>query len=345
MKCFILRDANEYISKQYSTPQLIMKLLYKAVILTVILASPVFSQSNDYSSFPKNEKSFEDNFVSQKKIYSFGINKAWRRSEKYPPLVIKTDPYSGKATEVAPFDRPFQLTIRKPKTKDSKSLSIKEVNLKPLLIGETDELMAPDEIKAGGDTSKHVVLEIGTLRPWMVYEVNVKWADGEADIKETFHLTTTDDKLAERIGQRITSQFGVAVPFFKSGGNVRRSTPLLLLTLYYHPRPINSKVAMRAYQLWAPQRFSIMAGVSLTSIKVNGYREDLLGKNNLMLGIGYQPAEILRVSYGLLAFKEVHPDPSLSARRTIRFTPYIGLSLDIKLKDIFGGIFTTLGFN
>lgn len=84
---------------------------------------------------------------------------------------------------------------------------------------------------------------------------------------------------------------------------------------------------------------SFMSGLTLKSLEVTGRREDFFGKTNLLVGLGYRLNNYLRITTGSVLFKAVDPNP-FSDNRPVRASPFVGISLDVELKELFGGIST-----
>ncbi len=82
---------------------------------------------------------------------------------------------------------------------------------------------------------------------------------------------------------------------------------------------------------------SFMSGLTLKSLAITNQREDFFGKTSLLIGLGYRLNNYLRITAGSVLFKEVDPNP-LSDSRPVTASAFIGVSLDLDLKDLFGGI-------
>jgi len=83
--------------------------------------------------------------------------------------------------------------------------------------------------------------------------------------------------------------------------------------------------------------FSFSAGLTLTSLKIAGKRDDLFGTNNLFMGFGFRVYNYLRLTAGGVLFKTINKNP-LATNEPIGFSPFIGVSLDQELQSLFGGI-------
>lgn len=296
--------------------------------------------------------------------------------------IVETDPLLKEAKETIPFDKPFFIKIKRPdrgpligtriettentvgnvKTTDkfestvtkvdsNKPSEIDKIQLKCLNsdliipIGSPNPITGKDFFEEK-NSSEFVYIKLPSLLPESGYELTIGWTT-KSD--EVYSITTVPQSLDKRLKNRISPQIGLAFPVFKVSGSTNDTRrlyvpPRLMVGAYYHPRPIDPDLPFKSYKPWALQRFSLYLGLTINSLAEDNLREDLFGSNNLLLGVGYQPADALRLTVGNLYFTEINPNRLLSNRKSIEHTLFIALSLDIKLKDLLGGLFTTLGF-
>ncbi|MEP1032358.1 hypothetical protein [Ekhidna sp.] len=193
--------------------------------------------------------------------------------------------------------------------------------------------------------SEFIFVEIPNLLPGSSYSLRITWdVAGKTDIEEYF-FTTVPAKLESRAKERLSPQFGVASAFFKAGDG-QFAKVSLMFGVYYHLRPIDPNIPVRTYSAFSTQRLSILLGVTLNSLAEEGSRSDLFGKSNLMLGMGYQVFDGVKFSVGQLFFNELNPNQLVSDdQRELKSTLYVSATVDLQLKDLFGGVISTLGFN
>ena len=84
-------------------------------------------------------------------------------------------------------------------------------------------------------------------------------------------------------------------------------------------------------------RLAIHAGLTLNSLAKDGYRSNLFGSNNLILGAGYKFSHVVSVTAGGLLFNKLSPNPLIDDKN-LSVVPYFGLSINLKIKDAFGDI-------
>jgi hypothetical protein len=82
---------------------------------------------------------------------------------------------------------------------------------------------------------------------------------------------------------------------------------------------------------------SLFVGLTLTSISEEGKREDLFGKKSLLTGVGFRINNAIRLTSGALWFKELNTNP-IKTDKSAAILPFAGLSIDLDLKSLFGGI-------
>ena len=83
-----------------------------------------------------------------------------------------------------------------------------------------------------------------------------------------------------------------------------------------------------------------MTAWSLTSISEEGKREDFFANSTFLTGIGFRINNALRVTAGVNWFYKLDPNPTIETK-SIAVTPYIGLSVDLDVKQFLNG-FTEL---
>jgi len=135
---------------------------------------------------------------------------------------------------------------------------------------------------------------------------------------------------------RIVPDFGFIGIFKGSGVAFQDLSPYLGFHINF--RSIDKSIAMKyvRYKTWR-HYFSFMAGITLRSMKIEGKREDFFGNNNLITGLGFRCNNYLRFTGGLVWFRTIDKNP-LSTDKPLGFSPFAGISLDLELQDLFGGI-------
>ncbi len=86
--------------------------------------------------------------------------------------------------------------------------------------------------------------------------------------------------------------------------------------------------------------WSFMTAWSLTSISEEGKRENFFANSTLLTGIGFRFCNALRATAGVNWFYKLDPNPTIETK-SIAVTPYIGLSVDLDVKQFLNG-FTDL---
>jgi hypothetical protein len=99
-------------------------------------------------------------------------------------------------------------------------------------------------------------------------------------------------------------------------------------------RPLNTDLSFKLtthLSFW--QRLSFNAGVCLTSFSDSGKHTGLIGSAAMLTGLGYAFGPAFRITGGVLWYRKEDPDPLISHETTAAM-PYIGLSIDVRLKPI-----------
>ncbi len=82
-------------------------------------------------------------------------------------------------------------------------------------------------------------------------------------------------------------------------------------------------------------RLSFSTGITLTSLKKDRQREDFFLNKSLVAGIGVRLSSAVRITTGTILFNRLDPNPLLENKR-LSVTPFIGLSIDLRLKSLMG---------
>ncbi|WP_343670846.1 hypothetical protein [Chitinophaga sp.] len=136
---------------------------------------------------------------------------------------------------------------------------------------------------------------------------------------------------------RIVPEFGL-VSVFKTEGSFGFQDLVPYLGFNINFRSIDKDIPMRfvRYKTWR-HYFSFVAGITLRSLAVQGKREDFFGNSSLLTGLGLRLSNYIKLTGGTLWFKATDPNP-VSTNKPIRILPYAGVSLDLELRELFGGV-------
>jgi hypothetical protein len=92
------------------------------------------------------------------------------------------------------------------------------------------------------------------------------------------------------------------------------------------------------------RRIGFTLGITSSSIVKEKFRADFLTNNvSLMAGLEYRITHSLKLGYGYVFYWKLDPNPLIN-NRSLGYAPYVGLSLDLKLKQVLsdlGTLFTT----
>lgn len=275
----------------------------------------------------KNPKSFN---LSAQKVLAYKLFK-WKQILKgYLP--INYDALDEAAVEHAYNDRSKNL-----------STTIKFIalllNLAEIL--ESIESTSYDGLEQKMDTlNKLLELNKEKLDAAHTKQLTIKRALNDLDyVYSASHHAGTTDVFEFKIRNtfRIVPDFGVIVVWRgTSAYAISDITPYLGFRI--NLRPINKDVPFRLVRYKTiMHRLSIMSGVTLSSLNIAGQREDLFARFSLLTGVGFRLNNVVKVTGGTVWFKAMDPNPGIDRKR-LAFSPYAGLSLDLDLQDLFGGI-------
>lgn len=117
-------------------------------------------------------------------------------------------------------------------------------------------------------------------------------------------------------------------------------SPIVGANVYF--RAVNRNVPL-SYRGGFTRRFSVLVALTTQSLAKNGEREDLIPSHGLVLGAGYRVTDFVQCNLGALALRSLDEDPTVN-KKTIRLTPYVGVSLDATLGKLLGTLGEKLGF-
>ena len=152
------------------------------------------------------------------------------------------------------------------------------------------------------------------------------------------HAGTTDVfEFRTRNTFRIVPDFGF-IGVWRGTSAVAISDFTPYLGFHINLRPINKDVPFRLVRYKTILHYlSVMSGVTLTSLKIPGQREDLFANFSLLTGVGFRLNNVVKMTGGTVWFKAMDPNPGIDRKR-LAFSPYAGVSLDLDLQQLFGGI-------
>lgn len=313
-------------------------------------------------------------------IYSTGVMDEAKRVGFNELKIIETDPVLKQAKEVVPFDKPFFLKIKRVKigntiltidtviTKNykvtvgdtiveskieektftsrklSKSASISKVYLSRLDNISSKIMLSGKFWKEENADSEYIYVEIDNVRPEYGYQLDVVWDGNGKDDREIYYFTTVASTLDKRLKNRVSPQIGITTVSFKLPGRTLYIPLRLMVGAYYQLRETDPDIPFKSYRIYAWQRFSAYLGLTFNTLADGYIREDLFGTSNLLVGVGYQPMDAIRITAGPLLFNQLDPNRFLANRKSLAKTLYVGITLDVKLKDLLGGLIATLGF-
>jgi hypothetical protein len=143
--------------------------------------------------------------------------------------------------------------------------------------------------------------------------------------------------VATSAGLRIIADGGLIFTGFQTGFNT--VTPYVGINIAMRPMdsdiPFQELIKNRNIRWY--QRFTANLGLTLSSIAKQNYRTNLFGNDNVMIGLGYKLSHVFNVNFGGLIYQNVDPNPLLD-KKTIGVAPYVGISLNLKIKDALGDI-------
>lgn len=138
---------------------------------------------------------------------------------------------------------------------------------------------------------------------------------------------------------RIVPDFGLIAAFTNTPVDFRSGTTFApYLGFHINFRPINKDIPFRLVRYkTVAHRLSFMAGLTLTSIKSENQREDLFGSRSLVTGLGFRMSNAVKIAVGGLWYKALDTNPLLDNKKT-SVAPFIGVSFDLEIKELLGGI-------
>lgn len=161
--------------------------------------------------------------------------------------------------------------------------------------------------------------------------------------------TTNIKSFDTRTKFSIAPDFGVVTTrLFKDKANPYSFVPYLGFHVNF--RPLNRDIAWRTYHHKPISYLSAFVGWSLVNIKngphLTSKADSVTGfftgeKGTLMTGLGFRLGNAVRITTGAMYYFKYSSDainPSFYGKRQLKAWPFVGLSLDLALKDLLNGI-------
>lgn len=176
-----------------------------------------------------------------------------------------------------------------------------------------------------------------------ISEANVKLEDlyyKQFDLKQSIPVSTASSQILELASSakfRIVPEFGLVTILKTEGGfGFQDLVPYLGFNINF--RSIDKDIPMRfvRYKTWR-HYVSFVGGITLRSLAVQGKREDFFGNSSFLTGLGLRLNNYIKLTGGTVWFKATDPNP-VSSNKPVRVLPYAGISLDLELRDLFGGV-------
>ncbi len=277
--------------------------------------------------FVKNEKKFDLYIfvppLKPQKVYDFIIVQN----------IVSTDPLMSDYLSL--FD-----AFNKGKASNEIIDIIKSINLKKQKNFDSFELyditVDPAQINYAGlqkfyqDYLKIIYDDKGKSEEDKLKEIKSKIIENDLFKKSTsFSATSEIFSFETRAKFRITPDFGyVGYGFQKDFNGI---TPYLgfQIEFRYFDKNIPFKLIPNK-TIW--HRLSFNTGITLASLKKDGQREDFFKDKSLLMGFGFRLSNALRLTGGTILFNREDPNPLIDNKK-LGVTPFIGLSIDLSLKQ------------
>jgi len=157
------------------------------------------------------------------------------------------------------------------------------------------------------------------------------------DVVPAGNLSTMQYTVQTDASLHIVGEGGVLFTGFQKNFNV--ATGYVGINVSFRPLDSDLPISMLAknQQISFWQRFTANLGITLNSIAKTGYRSNLFGNDNIMLGLGYKFNHYISLIAGGLIYNNNDANPLLD-KKTVGVAPYVGLSVNLKIKDALGEV-------
>lgn len=147
-------------------------------------------------------------------------------------------------------------------------------------------------------------------------------------------------------GTTISGDFDTSASLYVSGDlgvaaipEFSKVVPYFGTNIYF--RPVNKNVTLAAAPDgdWFGRRFSLMFGISISSIAKANYRNDLFGSSfNLVTGAGLRITDYFRLNAGALWYQKLNENP-LNSNSHIQPTFFVSFSIDLDVRTALDNLF------
>ncbi len=159
-----------------------------------------------------------------------------------------------------------------------------------------------------------------------------------------YNSSTVGFKLDTRAKSRLQPDFGAVIYGWGGNGTINVNKDFFGVVPYvgvnYLFRPFDVDVRLRqlpkGHINWY-HRLSLHGGVTLTSLAKDKYRANLLNSFNLLLGGGFRLTSSLKVVSGVIFYRRLKDNP-LYTDTSVRAIGYLGLSVDLRVREALGDI-------
>ena len=188
-----------------------------------------------------------------------------------------------------------------------------------------------EDLPDGGkkDTAKH------DLEAYLI-KLNLPFASDFFTFGQTLSSSTEVVDFDTRTGFTITADFGYIYYGFQEDFSSMTPYVGFELEFRYFDKNIPFNL-IRPKTIW--HYLSFTTGLTLTSIKKDGKRDDFFASKSLLTGIGFRLSSATRVTAGAMWFNREDVNPVLD-KKHLAVTPYIGLSIDLKLKSLMNDFYS-----
>lgn len=150
-------------------------------------------------------------------------------------------------------------------------------------------------------------------------------------------LAGVDFNIQNNAARRVTADAGIIAAGFTKGF----TTATHYVGVSYSFRSFDTDIPFRFVRRQIGQDqlklLSLHLGLTLRSLQKQPYRDNLLGSNNLMLGMGYRLSHVINLVGGGLFYNKTQQNPLLTGSR-VGVRPYVGFSVNLKIRDAIGEI-------
>ena len=138
-----------------------------------------------------------------------------------------------------------------------------------------------------------------------------------------------------RSNSYVSADLGIAVL-----PGINKLTPYIGTNIYFRPINFDAPLTWSGPDFLA-KRFSLVIGVSVTSVARTNVRADLLSSNfNIVTGMGFRIVDWIHLGVGGLWYNKLADNP-LNTNQEITGTPYVSLTFDLRIKTALNNLFSS----